>query len=412
MNTWKKIALFSLLLSSITFVVLFGRIPAFRKGPIGALNRLLLTQIPAVLRGVDDRLTGGRLSASVGLAWHYLMNENHPLVLGFFLILIFVSQLLFLPAAFPYLSSFQRASALILSIIPYVLIYACVYSTSSAITPENHWQRMRQYPYDYVLFEPGQTCRTCHFLKPARSKHCSLCKACISKHDHHCIWVMNCLGKGNYGYFIAMLLSLSVMLTYGAWLGYGILAQFIRENVIDQPHTRNATEHWSTKLTWPQYFNLWNWALGQDPRIGAVGLLALLTSPLSWALLLYHVYLIWAGTTTNESAKWQELKDDIQDGLIHRSLDAEQSAHRQPRDPAIAPSVPWPAFSHQRLMRFGDGQPPSIGTSSESIQDNSEPICEPTEGVPQWTRVHGLHEIENLYDLGFWDNLKDIWPTT
>lgn len=59
----------------------FGAHEMCRKGPIGALNRLLLIRVPAVLRGADDRITGGRASASVGLAWHYLMNENHPLVL-------------------------------------------------------------------------------------------------------------------------------------------------------------------------------------------------------------------------------------------------------------------------------------------------------------------------------------------
>ena len=280
------------------------------------------------------------------------------------------------------------------------------------ITIDNHWQCMRQYPYDHVLFEPGQICRTCHFFKPARSKHCGLCKACISKHDHHCIWVMNCLGKGNYGYFIAMLLSLSVMLTYGAWLGYGILAQFIQKKGIGEPHKQNTTEHWSAKLTWSQCFALWNWALGQDPRIGAVGLLALLTSPLAWALLLYHVYLIWAGTTTNESAKWQELRDDIQGGLIYRNLNRESSVHLHSRNPEIAPLVQWPAFSHQRIMRVRDGLPPSIDTSSESIQDGITPTGERPERMPQWTRVYGLNEIENLYDLGFWDNLKDIWPTS
>lgn len=189
---------------------------SFRKGPIGALNRFLMVKLPAIICAADDRLTGGRTFASAGVALHYLMNENHPLVLvrrpsprkgalglsdarqGFFLILLSVSQLLFLPAAFPHLNVSQRQVALFLSVMPYSLIYACVRSTSSFITIENHPQRMRQYPYDHVLFEPGQACRTCSFYKPARSKHCSICKACISKHDHHCIWVMNCLGKGNY----------------------------------------------------------------------------------------------------------------------------------------------------------------------------------------------------------------------
>lgn len=38
------------------------------------------------------------------------------------------------------------------------------------------------YPFDKI-------CRTCKFRKPARSRHCSLCKSCIARHDHHCIWI-------------------------------------------------------------------------------------------------------------------------------------------------------------------------------------------------------------------------------
>lgn len=32
-------------------------------------------------------------------------------------------------------------------------------------------------------------------------------------------------------------------------------------------------------------------------------------------------------------------------------------------------------------------------------------------GVGEWVQVKRLREVDNLYDLGFWDNLRDVfWP--
>lgn len=48
-------------------------------------------------------------------------------------------------------------------------------------------------------------CRKCSQFKPPRSHHCSICKRCILKMDHHCVWVVNCVGALNYKYFLLFL---------------------------------------------------------------------------------------------------------------------------------------------------------------------------------------------------------------
>lgn len=52
-----------------------------RKTPIGVVNRLIWVKIPSGLLALDVTVTGGKMSSGLKRIGHYLMHENHPIVM-------------------------------------------------------------------------------------------------------------------------------------------------------------------------------------------------------------------------------------------------------------------------------------------------------------------------------------------
>lgn len=238
-----------------------------------------------------------------------------------------------------------------------ILLFTMLYTgVKSVITPaashKNFSKVTKTYSYDNILYYPNVKCRTCQQLKPARSKHCNICQTCIFVADHHCIWVNNCIGQGNYLYFYSFLVSNSITLTYA-----------------------------SLRLTWLIYLNHITFSKT---------LLTFLLLCIAFAILIdvftyYQVSQIKDGMTTNEKDKWYMIQQFMRDGQLVNI------------EPTSRNLVSWyfhdPEEIEGRYTKF----------YSTNAYDHR---------VYQLDSYHVVEdpiEIPNIYDLGsLWENIRDI----
>ncbi|OQS04573.1 palmitoyltransferase [Thraustotheca clavata] len=80
-----------------------------------------------------------------------------------------------------------------------VVCYYRVVTTDPGFVNDAMAQKLRDDAMEGGLELP--MCRSCMKPKPVRTHHCSVCRMCVMKMDHHCPWVGNCVGLGNYKYF-------------------------------------------------------------------------------------------------------------------------------------------------------------------------------------------------------------------
>jgi len=81
-------------------------------------------------------------------------------------------------------------------------------STTSTMEP---WNRN-------IMIDPNNApfnfCWRCKMVRPIRSKHCYDCDRCISKFDHHCPMVGNCVGGKNHRFFVLFLCAQSIIVVW------------------------------------------------------------------------------------------------------------------------------------------------------------------------------------------------------
>ncbi|XVE76388.1 hypothetical protein DITRI_Ditri12bG0168600 [Diplodiscus trichospermus] len=64
-------------------------------------------------------------------------------------------------------------------------------------------------------------CQKCSHFKPPRAHHCRVCKRCVLRMDHHCIWISNCVGHANYKVFFVFVVYAVIACIYSLVLLVG-----------------------------------------------------------------------------------------------------------------------------------------------------------------------------------------------
>lgn len=112
----------------------------------------------------------------------------------------------------------------------------------------------------------------------------------------------------------------------------------------------------------------------QHMPLAALGVFAALCAVVVWAFLCYQLSLVFRGTTTNETFKWDDLAYDIKHGEVR---------------------IPNELFELNQRTGAGNGAKRRKGKSQQ-----------------QSIVLTSVSQINNMYHRGAWNNLKDIlFPT-
>lgn len=107
-------------------------------------------------------------------------------------------------------------------------------------------------------------CKKCVGPKPARTHHCSVCRKCVLKMDHHCPWFDNCIGFYNHRYFFMFCTFITIACIYLITFGFHYfqsqvfpendinIFSLVTQQWIDSPNSNQLY----TKLTLIEFFAL------------------------------------------------------------------------------------------------------------------------------------------------------------
>ncbi|OBZ88684.1 Palmitoyltransferase PFA4 [Choanephora cucurbitarum] len=168
--------------------------------------------------------------------------------------------------------------------------FAC--TTSPGYTPEG-WEPPYAIlnPSEDSVIQTGLTgprfCKKCDAYKPPRAHHCRQCGRCVLRMDHHCPWIANCVGFGNYSYFVRFVFSVILCCSYGGYLLF-----------------------WRLQRIFEARYNPWI----PDPSLIEMGIIMMNLIFLFFIIMLvgvlavYHSYCLLKGQTTIEGSERTKTK--------------------------------------------------------------------------------------------------------
>ncbi|KAK6197927.1 DHHC palmitoyltransferase-domain-containing protein [Scheffersomyces amazonensis] len=366
MSVFIHIFIYSIVIASLlAFIIIFGDLPTFRNTPIHTLKQSLVT-LPTKSTQWYNYIN-----------YHYFNNNLHIYLnwlvpIAYFGVITFCTYLFFINT-YPGLSSSSSSSPLLwLDIYIYssiLLIYIStllsIFITPGQINPTTY----KLFKNNQLIFFDNKVCSTCMIIKPARSKHCSICNKCYPLFDHHCIWINNCVGYKNYKWFLLYLISNINYLITGAILTYYVIS--------------NESNNWN-KSYWQVIKNT-----TEANRItGMFLILCIIFSFITISFTALHIRYIYLGVTTNELDKWSDIEHLVRIGVLYKSSIALRGTQ----------------IYVEKAMNHETGKYVYLSLLDESILIDSEENERISNLVPI---VSVEKDLINIYDNGFWNNLRE-----
>jgi palmitoyltransferase len=309
------LVVFALLL----FVLLFGEAEMFEGTFVERLHWILTDGVPYglswVLRKVIGDARAGKIEA---LAQEVLCERPNPamqlvyvaLVMGGYWVYCVHVEPLILAGAVSASHAIVVPVAMFFSIASWL---AVCFSDPGVVDAYTLDAQLAAYPHDHVLYKP-KTCPTLGVTCPARSKYCRVTQRRVAKFDHYCGWMGNAIGENNLRYFVTFLAVHVVLTMYGSWLcASAISGEIGRRGLWSaefEPTRRRrgggkSSPDGVSRLASDRGLLARFVAYHFSPAATLSLFLAILAVMLG-AFLLYHLWLIHKGVTTNESFKWSD----------------------------------------------------------------------------------------------------------
>jgi len=196
------------------------------------------------------------------------------------------------------------------------LFFNLIFSDPGTITSSNVHFHLKKYPLDEIVYKRPSMCKSCKIPRPPRSKHCRVCKRCVARFDHHCQWLNNDIGAKNLWKFLLFLLLTAMLCTYCSYLCFDVF----REYILDQKLFDKSYVNSSGKEGKINHFIIIQYMLHHNPSLFSLMIFTIFVSLVLYSFTIHQCFLVSQNITSNETFKWQDLKDFIKQNRGEVSL--------------------------------------------------------------------------------------------
>ena len=296
---------------------------------MGRIRNFFFSTIPLLINKIGIKIFGQNFPYYTKRIKNYIFFKNNCLVMIFYICIGPGGYLLFCYSVFylhyERISFFNIFFGNLISFYAFYNYYKACTTDPGTITTKNVDIYKKKYSefFKTGIYLEKNPCRTCKFDKPPRSKHCSLCDKCISKLDHHCVWIKGCVGEKNYKYFLLFITTHSLMCFYGFFLIIDIINRIIKENNLwGQKFRRISTG----EIIEPSYSSMFLYFISNYNNITFLCVLCGIMAICLFFFALYHFSMVRRGVTTNEKYKvgWFLDKMQVRYENYQREIDKKQ----------------------------------------------------------------------------------------